>query len=181
MSLKFYEQSPGKFFILMLTMCLLVNCSGNKSPEQTVIVVKVPPVYNEKLSRAENYWLFQHFLFPQQEIPNPIPKALPNDDSVLFVSVDGNGNIRLNLEAAGDVLKTDALTSRLAYIFSEREQNGVYESGNWKTVKVVGIKTAPSIKYGEFMRVVEAVKQSGAEPIVLLFNDDTKPKAKAVL
>lgn len=160
---------------------MLLNCSKNQQMEQNIIIVKVPPIYDEKLSREENYYRFQHFLFPQLEIPNPIPKGLPNDDSVLFISVDENGKIELNSQKMGSVSKTDSLTLRLAEIFWEREKNGMYEPGNWKVVKAVGIKTAHSINYGNFIEVIDAVKRSGAEPIVLLFNDDTKPKVKIVL
>jgi biopolymer transport protein ExbD len=171
----------NRTFFLIIFCCLLLSCSKNQQIKQNIIIVKVPPVYDEKLSREENYYRFQHFLFPQMEIPNPIPKGLPNDDSVLFISVDENGKLELNSQDAGDVSKTNSLTMWLAEIFREREKNGMYEPGNWKIVKAVGIKTAHSIKYGDFMKVVEAVKQSGAEPIVLLFNDDTKPKVKIVL
>ncbi len=176
-----YIHSLWKFVLFVVVGCLIINCSVEKPLEQTVIVVKVPPFYDEKLSREENYYRFQHFLFPQLEIPNPIPKGLPNDDSVLFVSVDENGKVKLNSQDAGSVSKTNSLTMQLAEIFREREKNGVYEPGNWKIVKAVGIKTAHSIKYSDFIEVVEAVKRSGAEPIVLLFNDDTKPKVKIVL
>ena len=168
-------------FILIIFCCLLLSCSENQQTEQNIIIVKVPPIYDENLSREANYYRFQHFLFPQLEIPNPIPKGLPNDDSVLFVSVNEDGKIELNSQKIGSISKTDSLTLRLAEIFLEREKNGMYEPGNWKIVKAVGIKTAHSIKYSDFIKVVKAVKHSGAEPIVLLFNDDTKPKAKIVL
>ncbi len=185
MNLRFYiksfSKSFSKLFLLITVFCLFINCSKKDLPEQTVIIVKVPPIYNEQLSREENYYRFQRFLFPQLEMPNPIPKGLPNDDSVLFVSVNEKDEIELNSQKAGTVSRTDSLTSWLAHIFSEREKQSMYEPGNRRIVKVVGIKTAPSVKYGDFMKVVEAIKQSGAEPIILLFNDDTKPKPKISL
>ncbi len=181
MNLRFYVKSFGKLLLWIIVFGLFVNCSKKELPEQTVIIVKVPPLFSEKLSREEKHWRYQHFLFPQINIPNPIPKGLPNDDSVLFVAIDENGEIELNSKKAGSISKTDSLTSWLAHIFSERDKNNMYEPGSRRVVKVVGIKTAPSVKYGDFVKVVEAVKQSGAEPIVLLFNDDTKPKPKVVL
>ncbi len=181
MSSKFYIQSLCKFSLLVTVCFLFVNCSEKNPLEQTVIVVKVPPFYDSKLSREENFWRFQHFLFPQQEIPNPIPKGLPNDDSLLFVSVDENGKLKLNSQDEGNVSETKFLTEHLTTIFQEREKAGVYETGNWKVVKAVGVKTAHSIKYGDFVKVVDAVKQSSADPIVLLFDDDARPKFKTNL
>ncbi len=170
----------GKF-VLIILCCLLLSCSTNQQIEQNIIIVKVPPTYDEKLSREENYYRFQHFLFPQLEIPNPIPKGLPNDNSLLTVSVDEKGKITLNSQNEGNVSETKFLIERLTTIFQEREKAGVYETGNWKIVKAVGIKTANSIKYSDFIEVVGAVKQSGADPIVLLFDDDARPKFKANL
>ncbi|MCY7348606.1 MAG: hypothetical protein LH614_20645 [Pyrinomonadaceae bacterium] len=163
-------------FILIVLCCLLLSCSTNQPIEQNVIVVKVPPIYDEKLSQEENYYRFQHFLFPQLEIPNSIPKGLPNDDSLFSISVEEDGELKLNSYEIGSISETKPLTEQLETFFQERERLGVYETGSWKIVKAVGIQTAPSIKYGDFIKVVEAVKQSGADPIVLLFDDDARPK-----
>ncbi len=164
-------------FILIIFCFLLLNCSKDQQTEQSIIIVKVPPFYNEKLSREENYWRFRHFLFPQVEIPSSLPTGLPYDRNLLFVSVDEGGEIKFNnSEDMGSVSDTDYLKSYLAEIFLQREKNGMYEPGNRKVYKAVGIETADSIKYGDFVKVVDAVKQSGADPIVLLFDDDAFPK-----
>jgi biopolymer transport protein ExbD len=157
----------------MVFVCFFVNCSVKTSSEQTVIIVKVPPLTDEKLTQVENYWRFQHFLFPQQEIPNPLPQDLPNDDSILLVSIDEIGSLTLNSEDEGNVSDTIFLMKRLAEIFRQREEGGVYEPGKWKIVKVVGVKAAHSVKYGDFIKVIAAIKQSGADPIVL-FTDGSK-------
>ncbi len=155
-----------------------MSCSQGRLVEQNVIIVKIPPIYDKNLTEEENYWRFRHFLFPQEEIPNPVPKGLPNDDSLLYVSLDENGRLKINSQGVGDVSETEFLTERLAVIFKERENNKVYESESQKIVKAVGIKAADSICYGDFVKVIEAVKQSGAEPIVLLFNNDSTLKVK---
>ena len=167
--------------VIIILCCLLLSCSETQQTEQNIIIVKVPPFYNEKLSQEENFWRFQKFLFPQIEIPNPIPKGLPNDNSLLFVLMDEKGKLTLNSQDAGNVSETRFLTDRLSALFQESEKAGAYEPGNWKIVKAVGIKTAHSIKYGDFIKVVDAVKQSGADPIVLLFDDDARPKFKTNL
>lgn len=168
-------------FILIILCCLFLGCSNIRQTEQKIFVVKAPPIYNDKLSREENYYRFRHFLFPQEEIPNPIPKGLPNDDSLLFVTIEENDKITLNSQDLGSISETQFLKARLAEIFQEREKVGVYETESRKIVKAVGIEAAHSIKYGDFINVIEAIKQSGAEPIVLLFEDDARPKFKTNL
>ena len=159
-------------FLLIIIFCFLISCSAEKPVEQTVIIVKVPSVFDGKLSREEKFWRYQHFLFPQIKIPDPIPKGFPNDDSLFSISIDEGGIVKLNSYEIGSVSETTVLTERLTEFFQEREKRGVYEPESWKVVKAVGIYTAPSIKYGDFMKVVEAVKRSGADPIVLLFDNE---------
>lgn len=164
-------------FVSIILCCLLLSCSENQQTEQNIIVVKVPPFYNEKLSQEENYWRFQHFLFPQEEIPIPIPKGLPHDHSLLVVSIEETGKLTLNSEVEGNMSNTNFLMTRLSNIFREREEGGVYEPGKWKIVKAVGVKAAHSIKYGDFIKLIDTIKQSGADPIVLLL-DEAKPKVE---
>jgi biopolymer transport protein ExbD len=178
------------FFLLLAGCFLLINCSEELPPkenilEQSVVIVKVPPFYDHQLSRAENHRRFDSFLFPLEEIPDSIPtkktpavipETLPNYDGLLFVSIDETGKLKLNSENEGDVAETKFLKERLTALFREREKAGVYQPGNWKVVKAVGIETAHSIKYGDFIKVVDAVRQSGADPIVLLLDDDARPK-----
>jgi biopolymer transport protein ExbD len=59
------------------------------------------------------------------------------------------------------------LKYRLKSIFQERTSNGVFEAGSNKTVKAVSIKAPFSIKYSAFIKLVDSVKESGADPIIL--------------
>ncbi len=165
-----------KFILIIILCCWFANCSKPMQTEQTVIFVKVPPIYNDKLSREENFYRFTHFLHPQTEIPNPIPKGLPNYDGLLHILIDEKGKITINSQDAGNVSNPDLLKEKLKTLFQERKENGVYEPNNWKVYKAVGIKADSSIKYGDFMKVLEAVKQSGAEPVVLSFDNDALTK-----
>ncbi|HQU84723.1 MAG TPA: biopolymer transporter ExbD [Pyrinomonadaceae bacterium] len=179
MKLKFFL----KIFASTLFLILLSSCA--KIPiEQTVIVVKVPPFYDKKYSQYGNFLRFQDFLFPPKGIskdkihyPDSSDNTgLPNDDSLLYVLVEANGKVKINNEPQGNVSDTQKLTERLKGVFEDREKYGVFEPHSEKIVKAIGIKTHNSVKYGDFFKVVEAVKQSGAEPIVLLFDDDARPK-----
>ena len=172
-----------KNFALILFLSLLLSCA--KAPtEQSVIVVKVPPFYDKKYSDFGNYLRFQDFLFPPKDIskdkihyPDSSDKTvLPNDYGMAYQVSVKNGKVLLNSEVQGNISDTERLIERLHGIFQHNEENGVYEPNNRKIYKAVGIKTDNSVKYGDFFKVVEAVKQSGADPIVLLFDDDARPK-----
>jgi biopolymer transport protein ExbD len=155
--------------LLLAFLCFwFAGCLKNQPKIQSVIVVKIPPYPKENWSREEYYWHFQKFLFPQDEIPNPIPKVLPNDDSLLIVSLEKDGKLKLNSENKGEISDTKLLVKRLAEIFRERREMGVYEPGNWEIVKAVAVKAPRSAKYGDVVKVIDAVKESGAEPLVLL-------------
>lgn len=172
MSFNFGKQSYIKNFVLMITLCLLVNCSSVKPSEQTVIIVKISPFYNDKVSEEENFWRFNNSLFPQEKIPDPIPKGIPNYDAILTVLLEENGKIALNSMEHGNVSNTEKLQTALEIVFKEREKDGVYEPKSQRIVKAVGIFADKSVKYKDFFAVVEAVKKSGADPIVLRFEDD---------
>lgn len=132
-----------------------------------VIEVKVPPILDKKLSTEERFWRYEKFLNPNLKIPSPIPKGIPNSCGFLHISIEIDGLIILNSEISGNLENTDVLKSRLEDIFRQRTLNGVYVEGSDKIAKSVVIKASASTKYGDFIKVLTAIKESGAEPIVL--------------
>ncbi len=160
---------------LMLVVLLFQACEKQERVELDIILVKVPPFYDTNLTSGQNYWLWQEFLFPDQnsrEFPtDTIPdEGIPNDDSLLFVVLQENGSLRINSELAGDIYNTEQLTDRLSNVFEERTRAGVFEPGNWKIVKAVGIRIPRTVRYGDAIEVAQAVKKSGADPIILLLD-----------
>jgi biopolymer transport protein ExbD len=79
--------------------------------------------------------------------------------------------ITLNNDPVGDVTNTAELTSRLTTIFKDREAQGAFREGTNEVEKTLFIKSPRSVKYGEVVRVIDAVKQSGAQPIGLQIDD----------
>ena len=104
----------------------------------------------------------------QQVVPKPNPLTL-------VVAVNkGDMSIALNNAAAGNVTDTESLRSQLSEIFKTRETNGVFKDGTNEVEKTVFIKSPRSIKYGDVVKVIDAVKQSGAQPIGLQIDDLTE-------
>ncbi len=90
---------------------------------------------------------------------------------LLVVTIQNDGQIKLNNESNGDLSNTQILNVRLAKIFDDRVKYEVYEEKTNKIFKKVIIRATPSTKYGDVVKVIDAVKESGAEPIVLQIDD----------
>lgn len=97
--------------------------------------------------------------------PNPLTL-------VVAISKETRG-ISLNNEPFGDVSDTDKLKNRLLEIFKERENNGVFREGTNEVEKTIFIKSPKSVRYGDVVKVIDAVKAAGASPIGLQVDDLT--------
>lgn len=99
--------------------------------------------------------------------PNPL---------TLVISINrATGGVSLNNESTGDVTNTEPLTSRLDQIFSDRERNRVVKDSNPNEIeKTVFIKAPTSIKYGDVVKVIDAAKMAGAQPVGLQIDDLTE-------
>ncbi len=104
---------------------------------------------------------------PQQDVkPNPL---------TLVVAINkDNRVITLNNEPAGSVDDASALTGTLAEIFKARENNGVFREGTNEVEKTIFIKSPTSVRYGDVVKVIDAAKMAGAQPIGLQIDDLTE-------
>jgi biopolymer transport protein ExbD len=111
---------------------------------------------------------------PEDELVKPKPNELS-----LVVIIDkttGGTNepptFKLNKTEMGNVNDTTALQDELRKIFDERERNGVYrpkvnEAGGNEVEKTIFIKAPETTKYGDVVKIIDAVKVVGASPIGL--------------
>jgi biopolymer transport protein ExbD len=104
----------------------------------------------------------------QQQVVKPNPLTL-----VVAINRETRG-ISLNNENAGSVDDPSALTGKLADIFKQRENNGVFREGTNEIEKTLFIKSPTSVKYGDVVKVIDAAKMAGAEPIGLQIDDLTQ-------
>jgi biopolymer transport protein ExbD len=116
--------------------------------------------------------------------PSRFEAKLPNEPKnttilepnpyTLVVAVDANKNLHLNKEKnLGSTENPENLIAKLQETFQKRTENEVYsQSSDGKTIeKTVFIKAPKTIDYGSVAKVVDAVKQAGAEPISLQIDD----------
>ena len=94
--------------------------------------------------------------------PNPL---------TLVAILKADGKISLNNEDMGMISNPEKLESLLVSVFNERENNGVFREGTNEIEKTVFLKVSKSIKYGDFIKLVEAVKAARAEPIGIQIDD----------
>lgn len=103
----------------------------------------------------------------QQVEVKPNPLTL-----VVAINKDTKG-VTLNNANAGDVSDASSLTAQLQEIFKQRENNGVFREGTNEVEKTIFIKSPKSVRYGDVVKVIDAAKQAGAQPIGLQIDDLT--------
>lgn len=113
---------------------------------------------------------------PKPEEKNVQLKPNPN---TLIVFVGQNGSIRLNQEDVGSLKdfpsdfskEVPPITALLQKIFANRAEMGVFRENSNEVEKTVFIKAPKSVKYGDVVKVIDAVKMAKAEPIGLQIDD----------
>jgi biopolymer transport protein ExbD len=106
---------------------------------------------------------------PKDEEKNVILKPNPNT-LIVFINREG-AKLRLNQDDIGDVSDTTPLTARLEEVFKDRESRGVLREGTNEVEKTIFVKAPKSVKYGDVVKVIDAVKLAGAQPIGLQIDD----------
>ena len=99
----------------------------------------------------------------------------------LVVALDSDSTLRLNNEKdLGTVREPEKLIEKLSDIFKRRAENHAYAEGlefrtdlteAEKIQKTVFIKAPRAIDYGSVVKIVDAVKRAGANPISLQIDD----------
>lgn len=107
-----------------------------------------------------------------------IPQETAKEDKVqahintLIITVNPDKSLKLNQEMnLGTVAEPQKLIERLQNVFTEREKNGMFDESNQKILKTVFIKAPRNLAYGDVVKVVDAVKIAGADPISLQIDD----------
>jgi biopolymer transport protein ExbD len=108
---------------------------------------------------------------PAEPKPDDQTIAKPNPLTLVVAINSSDRKVTLNNTEAGNVTDASDLTTRLSTIFKEREATGAFREGTNEVEKTVFIKSPRSMKYGEVVRVIDAVKQAGAQPIGLQIDD----------
>jgi biopolymer transport protein ExbD len=104
-------------------------------------------------------------LIPEQQQNTPAD-ATPSK-LTLRVDILKDSKLQLNGEEFGTIDNTGRLSAQLANILRQREEQRVTKFGTDIIEKTVFIKAPESFKYGEVVKVIDAVKGAGATPVGL--------------
>ena len=102
------------------------------------------------------------------KVPNePVDTPARPNPNTLVVAVDRNLGLSVNsLKELGTVDDPSLLVGKLKSLFKEREAKGdIDDNGN--VVRSVFIKAPRNIGYGKVVKVIDAVKSAGADPLAL--------------
>ncbi|HVQ37331.1 MAG TPA: biopolymer transporter ExbD [Pyrinomonadaceae bacterium] len=117
---------------------------------------------------------------PTQRDPNEDLSQLKPNPLTLVVSIAGDLQIKLNQDSFGSVNDTSGLSRRLAQLFQERTATRAYKPGmetrtdlpeSQRIEKTVFVKAPRSLKYGDVVKVIDAIKGAGASPVGLQVDD----------
>ncbi|HLA12191.1 MAG TPA: biopolymer transporter ExbD [Pyrinomonadaceae bacterium] len=117
---------------------------------------------------------------PTQRDPNEDLSQLKPNPLTLVVSVGSDLQLRLNQDSMGSVNDTTSLSMRLAQVFAQRKEQRAYKSGmetrsdlpeDERIEKTVFVKAPRSFPYGDVVKVIDAIKGAGANPVGLQVDD----------
>lgn len=94
--------------------------------------------------------------------PNPL---------TLVVTISNDLKLKLNQDDMGSVNDTAAISTRLAGLFDQRKRERAFRPGTEEVEKTVFVKAPRALKYGEVVKVIDAIKGAGANPVGLQVDD----------
>jgi biopolymer transport protein TolR len=154
-----------------------MGMSGGKGGSRAVPYINVTPLIDVLLVLLIIFMVVTPLkpsrfkaLAPTPPDPNQPPPDVANN-LTLQVAITPDFKIQLNTKDMGSVNDTGALSATLAQTFKERERLGTVKFGTSEIEKTVFIKAPKTIKYGEVVKVIDAVKSAGANPVGLQLDE----------
>jgi len=117
---------------------------------------------------------------PTQRDPNEDLSKLKPNPLTLVVSIASDLQLKLNQDAIGSVNDTGPLSQKLTLVFQQRKVQRAYRVGmetrtdlpeEERIEKTVFVKAPKSMKYGDVVKVIDAIKGAGASPVGLQVDD----------
>jgi biopolymer transport protein ExbD len=117
---------------------------------------------------------------PTQRDPNEDLSQLKPNPLTLVVSMGNDLQLKLNQDSMGSVNDTGPLSQKLRVVFQQRKEQHAYKPGmetrsdlpeEDRIEKTVFVKAPRSLRYEEVVKVIDAVKGAGANPVGLQVDD----------
>ena len=107
---------------------------------------------------------------PSEPDPNQSQDIKPNP-LTLVVTISPDLKLKLNLDEMGSVNDTGPLAAKLASLFQQRKEQNAFKPGTTEVEKTVFVKAPRSMQYGNVVKVIDAIKGAGANPVGLQIDD----------
>jgi len=117
---------------------------------------------------------------PTQRDPNEDTSKLKPNPLTLVVTITQDLQLKLNADSMGSVNDPSALAGKLQQTFQLRKEQHAYKTGmetattvpeDQRIEKTVFVKAPRALKYGEVVKVIDAIKGAGASPVGLQVDD----------
>jgi biopolymer transport protein ExbD len=117
---------------------------------------------------------------PTQRDPNENIQNLKPNPLTLVVSISPDLQIKLNQDPMGSVNDPTALAAKLQQTFQQRKEQHAYKVGmetatniseDLRIEKTVFVKAPRALHYGDVVKVIDAIKGAGANPVGLQVDD----------
>jgi len=117
---------------------------------------------------------------PTQRDPNEDLSKLKPNPLTLVVSIGTDLQLKLNQDSVGSVNDSAPLAQRLSAVFKQRKEQRAYKVGmeartdvkeEDRIEKTVFVKAPRAAKYGDVVKVIDAIKGAGANPVGLQVDD----------
>jgi biopolymer transport protein ExbD len=117
---------------------------------------------------------------PTQRDPNENIQNLKPNPLTLVVSISQDLQIKLNQDSMGSVNDPSALAAKLQQTFQQRREQHAYKVGmetatnipeEQRIEKTVFVKAPRALRYGDVVKVIDAIKGAGANPVGLQVDD----------
>jgi biopolymer transport protein ExbD len=117
---------------------------------------------------------------PTQRDPNENIQNLKPNPLTLVVSIAPDLQIKLNQDPMGSVNDTSGLAAKLQQTFQQRKEQRAYKVGmetatnipeDQRIEKTVFVKAPRALHYGDVVKVIDAIKGAGANPVGLQVDD----------
>jgi biopolymer transport protein ExbD len=108
---------------------------------------------------------------PSEPDPNQDLSQIKPNPLTLVVTVSSDLKLKLNQDEMGSVNDTGPMSQRLTALFAQRKEQRAYRPGTEEVEKTVFIKAPRSLPYGDVVKVIDAIKGAGANPVGLQVDD----------
>jgi biopolymer transport protein ExbD len=117
---------------------------------------------------------------PTQRDPNEDLSKLKPNPLTLVVTIAPDLSIKLNQDSLGSVNDPTPLAQKLLVTFQQRKDQRAYKIGmetrtdlkeDERIEKTVFVKAPRALRYGDVVKVIDAIKGAGANPVGLQVDD----------